>query len=61
MDTNNIGMNKILIIFVLLTLIVGCTAQKVSHTTIKRGYKENRYEKMFQRADSMFNVEYILR
>lgn len=54
-------MNKILIIFVLLTLIVGCTVQKVSHTTIKRGYKENRYEKMFQRADSMFNVEYRLR
>ena len=52
-------MKKIILILAVASL-VGCTTQKVSHTTFKRGYKENRYEKMFQRADSMFNVEYGL-
>lgn len=53
-------MNKILIIFVLLTLMVGCTTPKVSHTTFKREYKENRFTKQFQEADSMFNQKYGL-
>lgn len=54
-------MNKILIIFVLLTLIVGCTTQKVAHATFKREYKENRFTKKFQQADSVFNEKYRLR
>ncbi len=54
-------MKKILITLVLLTLIVGCTAHKVSHTTFKREYKENRFTKQFQQADSMFNEKYLLK
>lgn len=54
-------MQKILITLVLLTLIVGCTTQNVSHTTFKREYKENRFTKQFQKADSMFNKKYGLR
>lgn len=53
-------MKKILLICMLLVSLVSCVTQKVTHTTLKREYKENRYEKMFQRADSMFNVEYGL-
>nr|DAW75928.1 MAG TPA: Prokaryotic membrane lipoprotein lipid attachment site [Caudoviricetes sp.] len=48
-------MKKILITLMLLILMVGCTTQKVSHTTFKREYKENRFTKQFQQADSVFN------
>lgn len=48
-------MKKILITLMLLTLMAGCTTQKVSHTTFKREYKENRFTKQFQQADSVFN------
>lgn len=53
-------MKKILFICILLTLLAGCATQQVSRAAFKREYKGNRYEKMFQRADSMFNVEYGL-
>lgn len=53
-------MKNILFICTLLALLAGCATQQVSHVTFKREYKENRYEKMFQQADSMFNVEYGL-
>lgn len=58
---NNLVMKKILLICTLLTLTVGCTTQKVSHTTFKREYKENRFTKQFQQADSIFNEKYEIR
>lgn len=54
-------MKKILVIIVLFTLMEGCTTPKVSHTTFKREYKENRFTQEFQRADSVFNKKYILK
>lgn len=54
-------MNKILIILVLLTLMMGCTTQKVAYATFKREYKENRFTKQFQQADSVFNEKHKLR
>lgn len=53
-------MKKILSICALLVLLVGCATQKVSHTTFKREYKENRFTKQFQQADSVFNEKYRL-
>ena len=40
-------MKKILLICAILALIVGCASS--------RKYKENRFTKQFQQADSMFN------
>lgn len=45
----------------LLALMVGCTTPKVAHATFKREYKENRFTKQFQEADSMFNQKYLLK
>lgn len=42
----------------LLALMAGCTTRKVAHITFKREYKENRFTKQFQQADSMFNEKY---
>lgn len=53
-------MKKILFICILLALLAGCAIKQPPRATFKREYKENRYEKMFQQADSMFNVEYGL-
>ncbi|WP_302460910.1 hypothetical protein [Bacteroides clarus] len=53
-------MKKALFICTLLTVLVGCAIKQTPRATFKREYKENRYEKMFQQADSMFNVEYGL-
>ena len=47
MAHNNNGMKKILLICAILALIVGCASP--------RKYKENRFTKQFQEADSMFN------
>jgi hypothetical protein len=41
----------------LLASLVSC----VTHTTFKRGYKENRFTKQFQQADSVFNEKYDIR
>ena len=51
-------MKKILIACTFIALLVGCTTPKVSHTTFKREYKENRFTKQFQQADSVFNEKY---
>ena len=40
-------MKKILLIYTFLTLLVGCASPKI--------YKENRFTKQFQQADSIFN------
>lgn len=53
-------MKKILIICTLLAFMAGCTTPKVSHTTFKREYKENRFTKQFQQADSMFTEKHRL-
>lgn len=50
-------MKKILIACTLLTLVVGCTTPKVPYMTFKREYKENRFTKQFQQADSVFNLK----
>lgn len=52
-------MNKILLILAVASL-VGCTTQKVSHAAFKREYKENRFTKQFQQADSMFDQKHGL-
>lgn len=44
-------MKKILLICTLLALLIGCTTPRV--------YKENRFTKQFQEADSMFNEKYV--
>ena len=46
-------MKKILLICTLLVLLTGCIAPRV--------YKENRFTKQFQEADSMFNEKYRLK
>lgn len=47
-------MKKILLICAILALIVvGCASP--------RKYKENRFTKQFQEADSMFNQKYLLK
>lgn len=43
-------MKKMILIYTLLTLIVGCASP--------RKYKENRFTKQFQEVDSMFNEKY---
>lgn len=43
-------MKKMILIYTLLTLIVGCASP--------REYKENRFTKQFQEADSMFKEQY---
>ena len=50
---NGIGMKKILLICAILALIVGCASP--------RKYKENRFTKQFQQADSVFNEKYGIR
>ena len=45
-------MKKMILIYTLLTLIVGCASP--------RKYKENRFIKQFQEVDSMFNEKYKL-
>lgn len=52
-------MKKILLILAVVSLM-GCTTQKVEHTTFKREYKENRFMKQFQQADSMFTEKHRL-
>nr|DAI04095.1 MAG TPA: outer membrane protein assembly factor [Caudoviricetes sp.] len=52
---------KKLLIFLGLLSLMGCKASKVSYTTFKREYKENRFTKQFQEADSMFNQKYLLK
>lgn len=51
-------MKKILLICALLILIVGCASKRVSYIKFKRTYKENRFTKQFQQADSAFNARY---
>jgi hypothetical protein len=51
-------MKKTLFICALLSVLAGCATQQAPRATFKREYKENRYEKMFQQADSMFNIKY---
>ena len=46
-------MKKMILIYTLLTLIVGCASP--------RKCKENRFTKQFQEADSMFNQKYLLK
>lgn len=46
-------MKKILLICTLLALLIGCTTPRV--------YKENRFTKQFQEADSMFNDKHPYR
>ena len=46
-------MKKILLVCVILALTVG-----VPYVTFKREYKENRFTKQFQEADSMFKEQY---
>jgi hypothetical protein len=53
-------MKKIVFICTLLAFLAGCATQQAPRAAFKREHKENRYEKMFQQADSMFNVEYGL-
>lgn len=45
-------MKKILIICTMLSLILGCSSP--------RKYKENRFTRQFQKADSLFNEKYGL-
>lgn len=45
-------MKKMILIYTLLTLIVGCASP--------RKYKENRFTKQFRQADSVFNEKYGL-
>nr|UVM86819.1 MAG: membrane lipoprotein lipid attachment site protein [Bacteriophage sp.]UVX73756.1 MAG: membrane lipoprotein lipid attachment site [Bacteriophage sp.] len=52
MRINKNIMKKILLICTLLALLIGCTTPRV--------YKENRFTKQFQEADSMFNEKYGL-
>ena len=47
-----------LLICVILALTVGCNTKKVPYVTFKREYKENRFTKQFQEADSMFKEQY---
>ena len=54
-------MKKTLLICVILTLTVGCSTKKVPYATFKREYKENRFTKEFQKADSVFNEKHGLR
>lgn len=51
-------MKKILFISIFLVLLAGYATQQAPRATFKREYEGNRYEKMFQQADSMFNVKY---
>lgn len=51
-------MRKMLLICVILALTVGCNTKKVPYVTFKREYKENRFTKQFQEADSMFKEQY---
>ena len=51
-------MRKMLSICASFVLLAGCATPKVSHTTFKREYKENRFTKQFQQADSMFNKKH---
>lgn len=53
-------MGKILFICTSIALLAGCATQQAPRATFKREHKENRYEKMFQQADSLFSVEYGL-
>ena len=46
-------MKKILLVCVILALTVGCNTKKVPYATFKREYKENRFTKQFQEADSV--------
>ena len=50
-------MKKILLVCVILALTVGCSTKKVPYVTFKREYKENRFTKQFQEADSMFKAQ----
>ena len=50
-------MKKILLICMLLASLVSC----VTHTTLKREYKDNRFTKQFQQADSMFNQKIFIK
>ena len=50
-------MRKMLLICVILALTVGCNTKKVPYVTFKREYKENRFTKQFQEADSMFIMD----
>ena len=54
-------MRKMLLICVILALTVGCNTKKVPYVTFKREYKENRFTKQFQEADSMFKEQYKYR
>lgn len=56
-------MKKLLLIFVLFALTVGCATPKAdilvpARESTKREYKENRFIGQFQKADSMFNEKY---
>ena len=58
MEYNKIIMKKILLVCVILALTGGCSTKKVPYVTFKREYKENRFTKQFQEADSMFKEQY---
>lgn len=51
-------MKKILLVCVILALTGGCSTKKVPYVTFKREYKEKRFTKQFQEADSMFKEQY---
>lgn len=51
-SNSKLVMKKMILIYTLLTLIVGCASP--------RKYKENRFTKQFQEVDSMFNEKYKL-
>lgn len=46
---------KKIVLIIAVSSLVSCNTQKVSHMTFKREYKENRFTKQFQQADSVFN------
>ena len=54
-------MKKMLLMCIVLSLTVGCRTKKVPYATFKREYKENRFTKQFQQADSMFKEQYKYR
>lgn len=51
-------MKKILFICTLLALLTGCVTKQAPRAAFKREYKETRFTKQFQEADSVFNEKH---